>query len=462
MNANLWGDAAWRLAGGLLLATLLLDWLLRRVRARMEREAVAGPAARAGERRAWLEAITPPLSLGVWFYGVYGAARVIAADRLPPEWRGAEAWLQQGAGAGAFVALLWLLHRAARALEAGLRARSKRSESRLDDVLLPVLGAGLRLVLPVVALFFLVRLWSLDGAGEALVRKLAAVVLILGLAWLAFRAAGLVEKVLVERGEARAPGPAERREVVTRVRLLRRVATFLVGVFALAATLMLFEEVREVGRGLLASAGVAGLIIGFAAQRSIGGIFAGLQIALTQPIRLGDVVRVAGETGVVEEITLTHVSLQIWDGRRLIVPINHLIENPVVNLTKTSSPQVGVVVLRVDFLLPVPEFRAHMRECVGRAPQWDGKVFGVDVVDALPNCIEVRVVASAPDPGASFGLQCFLREEAVTFIRERHPHCLPRIRQEQRREPGREAEDGHPHSDAAPEGAGHATLVAAH
>ncbi len=462
MNANLWDDPTWRLAGGLLLAALLLDRLLRLVRARLEREAADGRAGRTGGRRAWLEAITPPLSLCVWFYGVYGAARVVAADRLPPEWRGAEAWLERGAGAGAFVALLWLLHRGARVLEAGLRARAATSESRADDVLLPVLGAGLRLVLPVVALFFLVRLWPLDGAGEALARKLAAVVLILGLAWLAFRAVGLLEKVLVERGEARAPGPAERREVVTRVRLLRRVATFLVGVFALAATLMLFEEVREVGRGLLASAGVAGLVIGFAAQRSIGGIFAGLQIALTQPIRLGDVVRVAGETGVVEEITLTHVSLQIWDGRRLIVPINHLIENPVVNLTKSSAPLVGVVVLRVDFLLPVAEFREHMRGCARRAPQWDGKVFGVDVVDALPNCIEVRVVASAADPGASFGLQCFLREEAVTFIRERYPHCLPRIRQEQRREAGPETGGEASPSDPSPEAAGHATLVAAH
>ncbi len=435
MDANLWSDPTYRLAGMLLLATLLADFLLRKIRARMRREpaATAGAETTTATRRAWMDAIVPPLSFGIWFYGVYAAARVLAEDRLPPEWRRAEVWLEHAAGAGAFVALLWLLFRCARVLEAGLRARAARTESRLDDVLLPLLGAGLRLVLPVLALFFLVRLWSLDGASEAMVRKLAAVVLILGLAWLAFRAAALVEKTVVEKSGEQALSTLEGRAVVTRVRLLRRVATFLVGVFALSATLMLFDEVRDVGRSLLASAGVAGLIIGFAAQRSIGGLFAGLQIALTQPIRLGDVARVAGETGVVEEITLTYVALQIWDGRRLIVPVNHLIENPVVNLTKIAAPQVGVVVLRVDFLLPIPEFRDFMKACVERMPQWDKKVFGVDVVDALANCMEVRIVASAADPGASFGLQCGLREQAIGFIRERYPHCLPKIRQEQKR-----------------------------
>ena len=434
MNPNLWGDPALRLAGLLLIATLLADFLLRRVKARMAREPAAGAeTAGPATRRAWLDAIMPPLSFGIWFYGVYAAARVVAADRLPEEWRRAEVWLENAAGAGAFVALLWLLFRCARVFETGFKARAARTESRFDDVLLPLVGAGLRLVLPVVALFFLVRLWSLDGASEAMARKLAGVVLILGLAWLAFRAAALVEKAVVEKSGERALTTLDGRAVVTRVRLLRRVITFLVGMFALAATLMLFDEVRDVGRSLLASAGVAGLIIGFAAQRSIGGIFAGLQIALTQPIRLGDVVRVAGETGVVEEITLTYVALQIWDGRRLIVPVNHLIENPVVNHTKIAAPQVGVVVMRVDFLLPIAEFRDFMKERVESAPQWDKKVFGVDVVDALANCMEIRIVASAADPGASFGLQCALREQAIGFIRERYPQCLPRIRQEQRR-----------------------------
>ena len=430
MIAHLWQDPSYRLAALLLGMTLAVDYLLRRLRSRMARQTAGGARRGTATRHAWLEAVAPPLSLGVWFYGVYAAVLVLS-DRLPPEWRRAEDWLQGIAGAGAFIALLWLLNRCARVIETRLAARAMKTESRLDNVLLPLAGSALRLILPVVALFFLVRLWSLDGADEALVRKLAAVVLILGLSWLAVRAAGLLERALVERSGAGALTTVEGRSAVTRVRLLRKVATFLVSVFALAATLMLFDEVRDVGRSLLASAGVAGLIIGFAAQRSIGGIFAGLQIALTQPIRLGDVARAAGETGVVEEITLTYVALQIWDGRRLIVPINHLIENPVINLTKVAAPHVAVVLVRADFLLPMEEFRAHMRECAERAARWDKKVFGVDLVDARQDGLEIRVVASAADPGGAFGLGCELREKAITFIRERHPHCLPRGRMEQ-------------------------------
>jgi small-conductance mechanosensitive channel len=433
MLEDFWQDPSRRLAALLLAMTLAVDLLLRRLRARMEREEAAGAAAGPASRRAWLTAVVPPLSLGVWFYGVYAVLSVVS-DRLSPEWGRAEDWLQRIAGAGAFVALPWLLHRCAGVIEASLVARAGRTGSRMDDVFLPLAGSALRLILPVVALFFLVRLWSLDVANEALVRKLAAVVLILGLSWLAVRAASLLERALVERSGAEALTTVEGRSAVTRVRLLRKVATFLVGVFALAATLMLFDEVRDVGRSLLASAGVAGLIIGFAAQRSIGGIFAGLQIAFTQPIRLGDVARVAGETGVVEEITLTYVALQIWDGRRLIVPINHLIENPVINLTKTGAPHVAVVLVRADFLLPMDEFRAHMAQCVERAARWDKKVFGVDLVDARQDGLEIRVVASAADPGGAFGLGCELREKAINFIRERYPHCLPRARTEQTKE----------------------------
>jgi Small-conductance mechanosensitive channel len=434
MLSELWQDPSYRLAALLLATTVCLDLLLRRVRARLELDPATDVETDVapGTRRAWLEAVVPPLSLAVWFYGVYGAASVVA-HHLPENWSRAERWLENAAGAGASVAILWLLFRVARVIDEGLRTRAARTESGVDDVMLPLFGAGLRLVPPVLALFFLVRLWPLDPAGEATVRRLAAVVMILGLAWLAFRAAKLVEDVVVGRSGAQALKSPGGRAVVTRVRLLRRVATFLVGVFALAAVLMLFDEVRDVGRSLLASAGVAGLIIGFAAQRSIGGIFAGLQIALTQPIRLGDIARVAGETGVVEEITLTHVALQIWDGRRLIVPVNHLIENPVVNLTKVAAPQVGVVMLRADFLLPVPEFRAFMRAAVEKMPQWDKRMFGVDVVDALANCMEIRIIASAADPGGAFGLGCGLREQAIGFVRERYPHCLPKIRQEQKR-----------------------------
>lgn len=445
MNADLLHDPAVRLAGLLLLITLCADVLLRRVRRRLEHDAAEasarektanGGAASAGEARAgrttrrdWLEAIVPPLSLGVWFYGVYAAVRVLTA-LLPA---GAHTWqerLVDCSGVGAFVAALWLLHRVSRLVENRLAARAARTESTLDDVLLPLAGSALRVVLPTVALFFLVRLWPLAPDTVAILRKLAAVAMIFALAWLVVRAAGLIETTVTRRRDVAAMNDFAGRAVVTRARVLRRVTTVLTGLLALAATLMLFDEVRDIGRGILASAGLAGLVIGFAAQRSLANLFAGLQIAFTQPIRLGDQVSAAGETGIVEEITFTYVVLAIWDGRRLIVPIAHFVENPVVNFTRNSTNQMAVLLLRADFSLPVAPLRAFLKNVIERSPHWDRKTFDLHVTGSPHESMELRVIGSAGTPGAAFALQCELREQALGFIHQRYPQCLPKAREE--------------------------------
>jgi small-conductance mechanosensitive channel len=250
------------------------------------------------------------------------------------------------------------------------------------------------------------------------------------MAWLVRRAVELTERAVFVRKELRAPGNFAGRALVTRVSVLRKVATVVIGAFALSATLMLFDEVRDVGRSVLASAGIAGVILGFAAQRTLGNLFAGLQIALTQPIRLGDQIGVEGDVGVVEEITLTYVVVRLWDQRRKIVPISFLIENSVVNYTRTSSAQTGAVLLRADFTLPVPEFRAHMETLVRASRFWDKKTFAVQVVDAHHESMELRIIGGAATPGDAFNLQCELREAALDFIHLRYPQCLPKAREE--------------------------------
>ncbi|MFT3830806.1 MAG: mechanosensitive ion channel [Opitutaceae bacterium] len=418
------------LAVGLMAATLLLDVLIRRVLRRTARqEAADGPATRVRWRR-WLLAASAPVSLFVWYYGVYAAARILLEYFLPPRLAWMEGWLQNLAGAGAFFGVAWLLCRVARAASAQLRDLAAESEERLDDILYPLIGTALRLLVPIVALFFLVRLWPVEPTTLAWIRKLIGVLFIGAFAWLLMEGVRLTERAVLGRKELRATANYEGRALVTRVSVLRKVATILISIFALAAVLLLFDEVRDLGRSIFASAGVAGIVLGFAAQRSLGTLVAGLQIALTQPIRLGDLVQVNDLVGTVEEITLSYVIVRVWDQRRMVVPISHFIEEPIVNHTRGSSAQLAVVTLRSDFSLPVPEFREHISALVRRSPLWNRTTLAVQVTDTKHESMELRVIAGADNPGAAFDLSCVVREAAVDFIHRRYPQCLPKAREE--------------------------------
>lgn len=419
-----------QLAGGLLLVTLLFDLLIGRVLRGTFREKELAGISEAPAWRRWLQAVSAPLSFLVWYYGLYATTRLLLGYLLPARFDWIDDLLANLSGAGAFIGIVWLLYGVARVVEARLRAAALASPGRLDDVLLPLIGAALRVLAPVTALFFLVRLWPLESQALQTVNKLIAVVFIAAFSWLVLQAMKLTERTLVSRDELLATANYTGRAFVTRVSVLRKIVMVLTIVFAFSATLMLFEEVRDVGRSILASAGVAGIILGLAAQRSLGGLFAGLQIALTQPIRLGDQVKVEEVVGTVEQITLTFVVLRIWDQRRMVVPISHFIENSVINYTRTSSAQTGFVLLRADFTLPVPEFRAHIESLVKQSPAWDKKNLAVQVTDARHESMELRVICGAENPGDAFNLQCEVREAALDFIHRRYPQCLPKAREE--------------------------------
>jgi small-conductance mechanosensitive channel len=427
---SLFANDSIQLAIGLLLGTLLLDLLIRRIlRRTARREGVAAEPGRLHWRR-WLLAVSAPVSLLVWYYGVYAAVWIVMDYLLPPRLAWVEGWLQNLAGAGAFFCLIWLLYRVSRAVSAQLHDLAAESSERLDDILYPLIGSALRLLVPIVALFFLVRLWPVDPATLGWLRKLIGVLFIGAFAWLLMEAVRLTERAVVGRKELRATTNYEGRALVTRVSVLRKVASVLISVFALAAVLMLFDEVRDLGRSILASAGIAGVVLGFAAQRSLGTLVAGLQIALTQPIRIGDLVQVNDQAGTVEEITLSYVIVRIWDQRRMIVPISHFIEEPVINYTRGSATQTGVVTLRVGFSMPVPGFREHIGALVRQSPLWDKATLAVQVTNADHQSMELRIIAGAGSPGAAFDLSCLVREAAVDFIHRRYPQCLPKAREE--------------------------------
>lgn len=427
-------DPRFQLMLGVLLVMVLTVWLIRRVLHRVARAQAHKHTQDDADRKMrhdLLRGGVGPLSLLVWYYGFWVIAHfALTSEWMPDQWRWLDVVLWRIGVAGIAISVLWFIYRASRVVETRLQRFAKGTATRIDDVVLPLVGTALRLTVPFIALFLITRLSPLSPTGVAVTNKLLSIGLIIAFTWLLRRAIVLTDAAVI--GPRTPTSPADR-ALFTRVRVLRKIALALVMVFAVSAILMTFEEVRDVGRSILASAGIAGIVLGFAAQRSLGNLFAGLQIALTQPIRLGDQVLVEGDVGNVEEITLTYVVVCVWDQRRIVLPISYFIEKPFQNWTRVASNMLSPLVLRFDFSLPVDELRNYMQGEIAKSQFWDKKVFGVQVTNADQATIEVRVLASAPDSGASFNLQCELREKAIDFVRRNYPHCLPKQRQEQKR-----------------------------
>ncbi len=286
-------------------------------------------------------------------------------------------------------------------------------------------------------LAFLVLLFGLGGAvafmdlPETLKRGLPwglAVLQIVVTAWFAIRCTGIGCEFVNNAFDVKIKDNLKARKVHTQVRVVEQIIVTLIVFFALAAFLMTFDKVRQLGVSLLASAGVLGIILGFAAQKSIATLFAGVQIALTQPIRIDDVVIVEGEWGWIEEITLTYVVVKIWDLRRLVVPITFFLEKPFQNWTRVSADILGTVFIYADYTVPVDAVRAELDRICKSSELWDRKVCGLQVTNATATTVEMRVLVSAKDSPAAWNLRCLVREELIDFLQKNYPLSLPRTR----------------------------------
>ena len=223
------------------------------------------------------------------------------------------------------------------------------------------------------------------------------------------------------------------RMVHTQIDVIMKVLSFIVVILTLAMILLTFEGAAVVGESLLASAGVAGIILGFAAQKTIGNLFAGIQIAIAQPIRIEDSVIIEGEWGWIEEINLTYVVVRIWDLRRLVVPITHFTEQPFQNWTRNDAEIIGPVILYTDYTVPVDEMRSTLKEIVKRTDFWNGNVCVLQVIDCKEQTLQLRALVSGRDAPSTWELRCFVREELITWLREHHPYALSRTRMEMSR-----------------------------
>jgi small-conductance mechanosensitive channel len=216
----------------------------------------------------------------------------------------------------------------------------------------------------------------------------------------------------------------------TQIRVLLRTADVLVVMITIGAALMTFEPVRQYGVSLFASAGVAGIVAGLAARPVLSNLFAGVQIAMTQPIRIDDAVVVENEWGTIEEITATYVVVRLWDWRRLIVPLSHFIEKPFQNWTRDSSTLIGSAFFHLDYRAPVQIIREKFTEIVKQSKNWDGGVVNLQMTEAKEQTIELRCLMSARSAGTAFDLRCEVREKLIDFLQREHPEALPRQRTE--------------------------------
>jgi hypothetical protein len=209
---------------------------------------------------------------------------------------------------------------------------------------------------------------------------------------------------------------------------MKKVTIAFIILITLAVVLLSFNNVRKIGAGLLTGVGVGGIIVAFAAQKSLGNLLAGFQIAFTQPIRIDDVLVVEGEWGRVEDITLTYVVLNIWDQRRLILPINYFIEKPFQNWTRSTSEILGTVFLYMDYTFPVENLRTELTRLLNTSELWDQRVGILQVTDAKEATMEIRALVSARNSSQAFDLRCYIRENLIKYIRENNPESLPQHR----------------------------------
>jgi small-conductance mechanosensitive channel len=303
---------------------------------------------------------------------------------------------------------------------------TRRSPTLWDDRLVQSLSGPLWMVgtaLLIHGASLVVELPEVGGLKDLIVRSLT----IVGLVWFALR----LLKVVTTYVGAREDAPSGRyRSIRTQFEFSRRILEFAIWFVGLAAFLLQFDVVRNVGVSLLASAGIAGVVLGIAAQKSFASLFAGVQLSITQPIRLGDVVVIEKEYGTVEEIRLTYVVVRTWDSRRLIVPIAYFLDKMFENWSLDESPMLSTVVLKLDFLADVDALRTEIDRLLTderSKAMWDGKTRFVHVTDADERTMTLRVLVSAASPVHAFDLRCLMREGLIRYLRQ-HPEWLPRVR----------------------------------
>jgi small-conductance mechanosensitive channel len=327
-------------------------------------------------------------------------------------------------GAAALGLLLFsVVFRAARRL-------SEKTETELDALIIRHARGPARLLIPLLTIRFFMPLIKMSQEAQEFADRALAVFMIIAIAWLLIRILHVIQDVILNRYATDVTDNLRARTIHTQIRMLRKILISIISVLAFGTLLMTFPQVRQLGTSILASAGIIGIIVGFAAQRSIATLIAGLQIAFTQPIRLDDVVIVENEWGRIEEITLTYVVVRIWDLRRLILPVTYFLEQSFQNWTRVSARLLGSVFIYTDYRISVDAIRHELMRLTKESAFWDGEVCSLQVTDASDRTMELRALVSAADSSNAWDLRCEIREKLIKFVQEKYPEGLPVFRAE--------------------------------
>ncbi|MDD5039060.1 MAG: mechanosensitive ion channel [Dehalococcoidales bacterium] len=307
---------------------------------------------------------------------------------------------------------------------------SRRTSSVVDDSFVKHTRRPLKYIMILLAINIALPTLQLSQGFSYILNSLFRSMFIISVSWLIICLTVVAEDVILSRYNINVTDNLQARKIYTQTQIIRKILAVVIIILAVALILMGFDSFRQLGTGILASAGLATLVIGLAAQKIFGNFLAGIQIAFTQPIRIDDVVIVENEWGKIEEITLTYVVVRIWDLRRLVLPISYFIEKPFQNWTKVSADLLGTVFIYTDYTIPVKEVREELNRILKSSDKWDGKVCGLQITDAKEHTMELRALMSAADSSKAWDLRCEVREKLIEFIQKKYPDALPKTRAE--------------------------------
>lgn len=368
-------------------------------------------------------AVHPPLVCLVWWYGVMVALYYLVPMGL--SWHPMIMTLTNVMGV---LLGFWLFIRVAKRVIVFMDRWSGARAGYFERFLVPFLVRAVTALFPVFLLFSLFPLFITSERLDNTLHNLTSMLLIGSIAGVLVHGVDIIERVLRERYRIDVADNLEARKVHTQIAVLRKLINFIIILVALASMLMIFDKVRQLGASILASAGILGVVLGFAAQKVFGNLIAGIQIALTQPIQIDDAVIVEGEWGWIEELTLTYVVVRLWDWRRLVLPINWFIENPFENWTRRTNDLIGSVILYADFSLPLDALQEEATRIAQNSPLWSGVVCKVQLLEMTEYNMQLRVLVSARGGPDTFDLRCEMREGLIRYIAREYPDAFPRMR----------------------------------
>ncbi|MBN1805275.1 MAG: mechanosensitive ion channel [Sedimentisphaerales bacterium] len=307
---------------------------------------------------------------------------------------------------------------------------TKKTKISLDNSFIKFCFRPLQWLVILIVVRLLSKLTVFETHVHDFISHITSLLFIGVVSWLLIRLFYVLERFILVRFDVGVKDNLRARKIHTQFRVLKRIVIAIVIILAFGSCLMTFDKVKQLGTTILASAGIIGIVVGMAAQKTISTFIAGIQLAVTQPIRVDDVVIVENEWGRIEEITLTYVVVRIWDLRRLIVPVTYFIEKPFQNWTRVTADILGTVYIYVDYTVPVEAVRAELQRLLKDSTLWDGKVCGLVVTNTTERTVELRALMSAADASTAWDLRCHVREKLIDFVRKNYPDALPRLRTE--------------------------------